>query len=60
LHGIAESKRAESLSVRKEEAFAHESELPKSGVKPYFAADGLDFETRGRRLSANLQPTCVI
>ena len=31
------------------------SELPKYGVKPYFAADGLDFETRGGRLSANLQ-----
>ncbi|MFO6466256.1 recombinase family protein, partial [Jannaschia sp. KMU-145] len=31
------------------------SELPKFGVKPYFAADGLDFETRGGRLSANLQ-----
>lgn len=31
------------------------SELPKYGVKPYFAADGLDMETRGGRLSANLQ-----
>lgn len=31
------------------------SELPKYGVKPYFAADGLDFDTRGGRLSANLQ-----
>ncbi|QXT41028.1 recombinase family protein [Gymnodinialimonas ceratoperidinii] len=31
------------------------SELPKYGVKPYFAADGMDFETRGGRLSANLQ-----
>lgn len=31
------------------------SELPRYGVKPYFAADGLDFETRGGRLSANLQ-----
>lgn len=31
------------------------SELPKYGVKPYFAIDNLDFETRGGRLSANLQ-----
>lgn len=31
------------------------SELPRHGVKPYFAADGLDFDTRGGRLSANLQ-----
>ena len=30
-------------------------ELPNHGVKPYFAADGLDFATRGGRLSANLQ-----
>ncbi len=30
-------------------------ELPNYGVKPYFAADGLDFATRGGRLSANLQ-----
>jgi len=30
-------------------------ELPKHGVKPYFAVDNLDFTTRGGRLSANLQ-----
>ncbi|WP_424970631.1 recombinase family protein [Dinoroseobacter sp. S76] len=30
-------------------------ELPKYGVKPYFAVDNLDFETRAGRLSANLQ-----
>ncbi len=31
------------------------SELPRYGVKPYFVMEGLDFETRGGRLSANLQ-----
>ncbi|WP_299829295.1 recombinase family protein [uncultured Roseobacter sp.] len=42
-------------SARNLRDWALVSELPKYGVKPYFAADGLDMETRGGRLSANLQ-----
>jgi len=42
-------------SARNLRDWALVSELPKFGVKPYFAADGLDMETRGGRLSANLQ-----
>lgn len=42
-------------SARNLRDWALVSELPKHGVKPYFAADGLDMETRGGRLSANLQ-----
>lgn len=42
-------------SARNLRDWALVSELPKFGIKPYFAADGIDFETRGGRLSANLQ-----
>ncbi|WP_298921485.1 recombinase family protein [uncultured Roseobacter sp.] len=42
-------------SARNLRDWALVSELPKFGVKAYFAADGLDMETRGGRLSANLQ-----
>ncbi|WP_298975668.1 recombinase family protein [uncultured Roseobacter sp.] len=42
-------------SARNLRDWALVSELPKHGVKPYFAVDGIDMETRGGRLSANLQ-----
>lgn len=42
-------------SARNLRDWALVSELPRYGVKPYFAADDLDFDTRGGRLSANLQ-----
>ncbi|MEL7127908.1 MAG: recombinase family protein [Pseudomonadota bacterium] len=42
-------------SARNLRDWTHISELPSYGVKPYFVADGLDLDTRGGRLSANLQ-----
>lgn len=42
-------------SARNLRDWALVSELPRHGIKLYFASDNLDFESRGGRLSANLQ-----